>query len=377
MEAIGDDVFPSACVGGEDGALAGHGFGDGEAEAFVPREGGDEGHALEKSGEFGAGAFAVEDDALAEACVVDLALKLVLIVAEFGSGFSDDDDGGGGVFFEEGDGGIDEEVDAFLRADTAEDADAVFAGEAEFLPSLFFVGGDLEAVEVDAVRDHDVGFVFEVGLGCGAGSEDAVHLGHEPTGELRMVALGGGGEDDLELCSEFASGEGLDHFVISTSVEEAGFVVEFDEVAEAEDRGVFGEVVFSENGEGHAGLDLGKGLEHGRGDAGEAFVRVAKNEVRDGHLVEFGGVVRAICEAKSDGADEEEVAGEELEVGFDSGGDIGVEVVTKRGSPKEGGAEKAGENEDEHEGGGEESGRRVRGEFAKELAKVLAVLFEF
>ena len=85
-----------------------------------------------------------------------------MVVAEFWGGFADDDDGGSGVFFEEGDGGVDEEVDAFLGADAAEDADAVVAGEAEGLPCLFFIGGGVEACEVDAVWDGEVCFVLEV-----------------------------------------------------------------------------------------------------------------------------------------------------------------------------------------------------------------------
>ena len=99
VDAIRNDVFPGSGMGGEDGRAGGHGFGDGEAEAFVPAECCHEGHALEEDGEFGAGALAVEDDALAEARRGNFFFEGPLVIAELGGGFADDDDGGGGVLF--------------------------------------------------------------------------------------------------------------------------------------------------------------------------------------------------------------------------------------------------------------------------------------
>lgn len=117
-------------MGGEDGRAGGHGFGNGEAEAFVPAEGCYKGHALKEGGEFRAGAFTVEDDALAEARRGNFFFEGPLVIAELGRGFADDDDGGSGIFFQKRKGGVDEEVDSFLRTHAAEDADAVVAREA-------------------------------------------------------------------------------------------------------------------------------------------------------------------------------------------------------------------------------------------------------
>ena len=49
-------------------------------------------------------------------------------------------------------------------------------------------------------------------------------------------------------------------------------------------------------------------------------------------------------EAESDGADEKEIAGQELEVSRDGLRDVGVIVGTESGLPKEGGSEESGED---------------------------------
>ena len=82
-------------------------------------------------------------------------------------------------------------------------------------------------------------------------------------------------------------------------------------------------------------------------------------------------------EAEADGADEEEVAGQELEVGFDGGGDVGVVVFPERGLPEKRGAEEAGEDEDEHEGRGKEAGGGTGDEFAEKFAKAFTISQEF
>ena len=80
---------------------------------------------------------------------------------------SDDDDGGIGVVFEKGNSGVDKDVDALLRANATKDPDAVFAGEAEFVPGRFFVGRCLKSVEIDSVGNDHVGLVFKIGGGGG------------------------------------------------------------------------------------------------------------------------------------------------------------------------------------------------------------------
>ena len=165
VKTLFDDILPSAGVGGEDGASAGHRFENREAESLIAGEGGDDGHSLKQPRKFGRGAAAVENDAFSESGVSDFFLQLPLVVPKFGSGFTDDHDGGSGVFLKEGNGSVDKEVDPFLGADAAEDADAEFAGEAKGLPGPFLVGGHLVAIEIDPVRDHDVGFLFKVGSG--------------------------------------------------------------------------------------------------------------------------------------------------------------------------------------------------------------------
>lgn len=191
-----------------------------------------------------------------------------------------------------------------------------------------------------------------------------------------MMALGRGGEDDTQVCSQLFGGKSLDHLVVPTGVKEAGPVVEFYEVPKSDDRSVFREMVFSKNDQGHALLNPGEGLQHGRSDAGKAFVRVAEDEIRDIHLVEFSGIVRPVGDAETDGSDQEKVTGEEFEIGLDGIGNIGVVVVTQGSSPEKGCSKEASEDKDEHESRGEKTGGGVGGEFGKELPKVLFVLHE-
>lgn len=155
-----------------------------------------------------------------------------------------------------------------------------------------------------------------------------------------MMTLGCRGEDDTKIGSQFFCSKSLDHFVVSTGVKEAGLVGESYELSKSDDRGFFGEVVFSKDNQRHTFLDLGKGLQHCRGDTGEALVRIAEDEIGDVHLVEFGGVVRAMGNAETDGSDQKQVASEKFEVGFDGIGNIRVIVVTQGGFPKEGCAKK-------------------------------------
>ncbi len=351
MEVFCDDVLPGAGVGGEDGTAAGHGFEDGEAEALVAGEGGDEGHALEESGEFGRGSVTVKNDAGSESGGGDFYFQLGLVVAKFWGGFTHDDDRGSGVFLKEGNGGVDEDVDAFLGANAAEDADAKFARKAELFPRGLFVGRQLVAIEIDPVGDHDVGPFFEVGFCSRASGDDGVHLPHEPAGKAGVVTLGGRGEDDFEFCSELPGGESLDHFIVSPGVEEAGVTIfEGDEFAEGESRGAFGEVVLPHHGERHLLLHVREGLQHGGGDAGEALIRVAKNETGDGHSIDGSRIVGSGCKAESDGADEKEVTGQKFEVALDGLRNVGVVVGPQGGLPKVRRAKKTRENVDQHEG---------------------------
>lgn len=47
IDVFADNIFPGAGFGREHGDAAGHGFGDGQAKAFVAAERGDEGHRFE------------------------------------------------------------------------------------------------------------------------------------------------------------------------------------------------------------------------------------------------------------------------------------------------------------------------------------------
>lgn len=374
VDAFLDDILPGSGVGGENRAAAGHRFEDGKSEAFVAGEGGHDGHALEESGEFGGGAVAVEDDAGGESDFGDFSLKLSLVVAEFWGGFTHDDDGGGGVLEKEGNGGLDEDVDAFLGADAAEDADPKFAGEAEGLPGGRFVSRQVVAIQINPVGDHNVGFFFEVGFCRRASGDDGVHFFHEPAGEAGVMALGGGGEDDFKLRSKLTGGESLDHFVVSPGVEEPGVTIfEGDEFPEANGRSVVGQVVPPHDDEWHLLLHAGKGLQHGGGDTGEALIRVAEDEQRNGHLVDGGGIVGAGCKAEPNRADEEKIAGQKFKISLDCLRNVGVIVVTESGFPKERSAQKAGKDIDKHEGRSKEARGGVGGEFLNECAKVLTV----
>ena len=157
-----------------------------------------------------------------------------------------------------------------MRTNTAENADAKFPGEAEFFPGGGFIGGWVVAFEVDAMWNDDIGFLFKIGSGGRASGDNAVHLSHEPAGEARVITLRGRSEDDLKIGSEFSGGQGLNHFIITSSVEDTGLVFELTQFAKRNDGNVLGQMMLSKDGDRDFFADFGEGLQHCRGHAGEA-----------------------------------------------------------------------------------------------------------
>ena len=78
--------------------------------------------------------------------------------------------------------------------------------------------------------------------------------------------------DDFDLCAELTGSQGLDHLIVSASVENAVLVIEPNKVPEANGWSSVWEVMASHDDQRHEFSHLPKRLEHGRGDAGEAFV---------------------------------------------------------------------------------------------------------
>ena len=89
--------------------------------------------------------------------MVDFLLQVFVVAFEFRGGFTDNHDGGVGVVFEDGNGGLDEQVDSLGRADATENADAKAPRESEGLPGCPAVGRWLVALQVDAVGNDDIG----------------------------------------------------------------------------------------------------------------------------------------------------------------------------------------------------------------------------
>ena len=126
------------------------------------------------------------------------------------------------------------------------------------------------AFEVDAMWNDDIGFLFKIGSGGRASGDNAVHLSHEPAGEARVITLRGRSEDDLKIGSEFSGGQGLNHFIITSSVEDTGLVFELTQFAKRNDGNVLGQMMLSKDGDRDFFADFGEGLQHCRGHAGEA-----------------------------------------------------------------------------------------------------------
>ena len=166
-------------------------------------------------------------------------------------------------------------------------------------------------------------------------SAGAVHLRHQPAGEAGVMALGGRCEDDFDLCAELAGSQGLDHLIVSASVENAGLVIERSKVPEANGRSSGWKVMASHDDQRHEFSHFRKRLEHGRGDAREAFVRISKNEPGDFHLIKFGGVVGSRSETQSDGSDKKQVTGKELKVSLNGLRHVRVIVVAERRFPEQ------------------------------------------
>ncbi len=194
--------------------------------------------------------FSNKENAVGEVGFVDAFLEFVLEALVVGCGFSANNHGEVRVFFEQGDGGLDEEIDAFLVSDPAENTDAVFAWEPEFFPEGGAVVAGEVGAEIDPVRDDDIGSSFNVGVRHVAGRDDGVRLADEVARDPAVVPLGGGGEGNFDFCAEaFFENERLDHLVIASGVKDAraavgqGGFAERDELLEGDAGDVIGKVV--------------------------------------------------------------------------------------------------------------------------------------
>ena len=95
-----------------------------------------------------------------------------------------------------------------------------------------------------------------------------------------MVALGGGSENDFEIGSQATGDESLDHFVVSSGMEDMRLLPKSEQLAEGDDRDVVGQMVFPKDGERDSFPDLGKSLQHGGSHAGKARIGITKNDER-------------------------------------------------------------------------------------------------
>lgn len=134
MECFCDDVLPCSSMRGDDGYAASEGFENGEAEAFIAADGGDESHAAHDFGQVVEGLLADEKDALSEACSADRGFELGLVGEVLFGRFAANDDCVVGEMGQHFDGGFNEEIDAFGGAHTTEDANAVLPWVAELCP---------------------------------------------------------------------------------------------------------------------------------------------------------------------------------------------------------------------------------------------------